>query len=158
LAILAGLIVELVLYGLFAGIAATAAMTVTEIPSWRRWGLHGVFEWHENHAITAYLVRNSQVSFSGILFFHFLNGTLAGMAFPYLVSFLMPFAPLILLSVFYGIILWVLTLAPIHKPLTGLHPWNHPLGHMPAIASLAGHVVYGITLWGIFSLAGWPLR
>src|SRR3712207_6919415 len=31
------------------------------------------------------------------------------------------------------------TLVPIHKPITGLHPWNHPLGHWPAIASLIGH-------------------
>jgi hypothetical protein len=30
--------------GLISGIIATAAMTVSEIPSWRKWGLLGVFE------------------------------------------------------------------------------------------------------------------
>jgi hypothetical protein len=147
--------VETLILGLVAGIAATATMTLTEVPSWKRWGLRGVFEWHENQAITAYLVRSTRTSFAGIFSFHFLNGTLAGVAFPYLISFLLPYAPLLALSTLYGIVLWVLTLAPIHKPITGLHPWNHPLGRLPAIASLAGHVVYGITLGAIFLAAGW---
>jgi hypothetical protein len=63
-----------------------------------------------------------------------------------LLSLLPTFTPLLLLSTTYGIILWILTLASIHKPLTGLHPWNHPLGKMPAIASLSGHVVFGVTV------------
>jgi hypothetical protein len=46
----------------------------------------------------------------------------------------------------YGFILWIITLVPIHKPITGLSPWNHPLGHMPALASLGGHILYGLTL------------
>jgi hypothetical protein len=146
---------ETLLLGLVAGIAATAAMTVTELPSWKKWGLRGVFEWHENQAITAYLFRTTKTSFTGIFVFHFLNGTLAGIAFPYLASFLLPHAPLIALSTIYGIVLWVLTLAPIHKPLTGLHPWNHPLGRLPAIASLSGHVVYGVVLGAVFLAAGW---
>jgi hypothetical protein len=35
---------------------------------------------------------------------------------------------------------------PIHKPITGFAPWNHPLGHLPALASLSGHLVYGLVL------------
>jgi hypothetical protein len=27
-----------------------------------------------------------------------------------------------------------------------LSPFNHPLGHMPALASLGGHIVYGLVL------------
>ena len=146
---------ETLLIGLVAGITATASMTMAEIPSWKRWGLPGVFEWHENQAITAYLVRTAKTSFAGIFLFHFLNGTLAGIAFPYLASFLVPYAPLIVLSTIYGIVLWALTLAPIHKPITGLHPWNHPLGRLPAIASLGGHVVYGLVLGAVFLASGW---
>ena len=130
-------------------------MTLAEIPSWKRWGLWGVFEWHENQAITAYLVRTAKISFAGIFLFHFLNGTLAGIAFPYLASFLLPYVPLIVLSSIYGIVLWALTLAPIHKPITGFHPWNHPLGRLPAIASLGGHVVYGLALGAIILASGW---
>ena len=51
----------------------------------------------------------------------------------------------------YGFVLWLLTLVPIHKPITGLSPWNHPLGHLPALASLGGHIVYGIVLGAIVS-------
>ena len=40
--------VDTIFCGLVSGIVATAVMTVTEIPSWRKWGLLGVFEWHEN--------------------------------------------------------------------------------------------------------------
>jgi hypothetical protein len=37
-------------------------------------------------------------------------------------------------------------LIPIHKPITRLSPFNHPLGHVPAFASLGGHIVYGVVL------------
>jgi hypothetical protein len=127
-------------------------MTLTEIPSWKKWGLHGVFEWHENQEITKFLVGLSdskKIYFGGIFFLHFLNGTLAGTAFPFIIS-LLPFSaiviPISLLGIFYGFILWIVTLIPIHKPITGFSPWNHPLGHLPALASLGGHIVYGFVL------------
>jgi hypothetical protein len=34
----------------------------------------------------------------------------------------------------------------IHKPITGLSPWRHPLGKWPVMASLEGHIVYGFIL------------
>jgi hypothetical protein len=76
--------------GLLGGMVSTAMMTLTEIPSWRRRGLQGVFEWHENHVITKVLFKlpneNNNIYFKGIFFFHFLNGILAGMAFPFIVA------------------------------------------------------------------------
>ncbi len=147
--------------GLLGGIISTALMTLTEIPSWKKWGLRGVFEWHENQIITRRLFglsddkeKKYDIHFSGIFFFHFLNGSLAGIAFPFIVTFLFSgivnsVTLLLLLGVVYGFILWIITLVPIHKPLTGLSPWNHPLGHMPALASLGGHIVYGFVLSSI---------
>ena len=152
--------------GLVGGIISTAAMTLTEIPSWRRWGLHGVFEWHENQVISDRLPRlftdhirknenNTTIDFKGIFFLHFINGGLAGIAFPYIVYFVLAplgafnIAQVYLLGILYGSILWLLTLAPIHKPITGLSPWNHPLGHSPALASFGGHLIYGIVLAAI---------
>lgn len=141
--------------GAIGGIISTSAMTLTEIPSWRRWGLYGVFEWHENQVITTRFLhfpdtkRKGEYHFEGIFFFHFLNGALAGIAFPYVISFLIHSANVFLLSllgILYGIVLWILTLAPIHKPLTGFSPWNHPFGHLPALTSLSGHIVYGTVL------------
>ena len=34
---------DAIISGLVSGIVATGVMTVTEIPSWRKWGLLGVF-------------------------------------------------------------------------------------------------------------------
>ena len=141
--------------GLLSGAVSTAVMTLTEIPSWKRWGLPGVFEWHENQVITKRLFKlpneSNNIHFKGIFFFHFTNGILAGIAFPFIVTFLFTtlidsFASLLLLGTLYGFILWIITLLPIHKPITGLTPFNHPLGHVPAFASLGGHIVYGVVL------------
>lgn len=141
--------------GLLGGAVSTALMTLTEIPSWKRWGLHGVFEWHENQVITRRLFKlpneSNNINFKGIFFFHFINGILAGIAFPFIVAFFFTtlidsFASLLLLGTLYGFVLWIITLVPIHKPITGLSPFNHPLGHVPALASLSGHIMYGVVL------------
>jgi hypothetical protein len=95
--------------------------------------------------------NNKKIHFKGIFFFHFLNGTLAGIAFPFIVAsfftvFMNSGTSLLLLGMLYGFVLWIITLVPIHKPITGFSPWNHPLGHMPALASLGGHIFYGLVL------------
>jgi hypothetical protein len=154
------------LIGLVGGFISTTVMTLTEIPSWKRWGPHGVFEWHENQILSNHLLRHffnysgrkekkTTIHFKGIFLLHFLNGTIAGIAYPFLfysvVSYLgiSDFALIYMIGILYGIILWLLTPVPIHKPITGFSPWNHPVGRLPALASLGGHVVYGIVL-GLF--------
>ena len=42
---------------LFAGFVSTAVMTVLEIPFWKRWGLTGILEWHENQILTCKFFR-----------------------------------------------------------------------------------------------------
>jgi hypothetical protein len=53
--------------------------------------LQGVFEWHGNQVITRLLFKlpyvNNNIHFKGIFFFHFLNGIVAGIAFPFIVAF-----------------------------------------------------------------------
>ena len=154
------------LIGLVGGFISTTVMTLTEIPSWKRWGLHGVFEWHENQILSNRLLRHfsnysgrkekkTTVHFKGIFLLHFLNGTLAGIAYPFLFysvfSYLRIYdsASIYMIGILYGIVLWLFTLVPIHKRITGFSPWNHPFGRLPALASLGGHVVYGIVL-GLF--------
>lgn len=143
--------VDAIFSGLVSGIVATAVMTVTEIPSWRKWGLLGVYEWHENQVLSTrfFHVPRNKLSFKYIFFLHFLNGSLAGIAFPLILSILeIPVTGnyTLLLSVVYGFALWIITLVPIHKPITGYSVWNHKLGHLPSIASLIGHLVYGLVL------------
>lgn len=137
--------------GLVSGIVATVVMTVTEIPSWRKWGLQGVFEWHENQLLSArfFHIPREKISIKYIFFLHFLNGSLAGIAFTLILSILdIPITRdyVLVSSVVYGFMLWIVTLVPIHKPITGYSVWNHQLGHLPSIASLIGHVIYGFVL------------
>jgi hypothetical protein len=146
----------LAIYGLIGGLVSTAMMTLAEIPSWKKWHLQGVFEWHENQEITRKLLSISNdakktIHIKGIFFFHFLNGTLVGFAFPFIITSLFPsfindIISLLLIGILYGFMVWIVTLIPIHKPITGLSPWHHPLGKWPAIASLGGHIVYGFIL------------
>ena len=137
--------------GLVSGIVATAVMTLTEIPSWRKWGLLGVFEWHENQLLSTkfFHIARNKINFKYIFFLHFLNGSLAGIAFPFILLILdIPITRdyILMLSVAYGFMLWIVTLVPIHKPITGYSVWNHQLGHLPSIASLMGHLIYGLVL------------
>lgn len=137
--------------GLVSGIVATVVMTVTEIPSWRKWGLQGVFEWHENQLLSArfFHIPREKISIKYIFFLHFLNGSLAGIAFTLILSILdihITRDYVLVSSVVYGFMLWIVTLVPIHKPITGYSVWNHQLGHLPSIASLIGHVIYGLVL------------
>ena len=137
--------------GFVSGIVATAVMTVTEIPSWRKWGLLGVFEWHENQLLSTkfFHIPRNKLSFKYIFVLHFLNGSLVGIAFPLILSILdIPITRdyVLMLSMAYGFMLWIVTLVPIHKPITGYSVWNHQLGHLPSIASLIGHLIYGLVL------------
>ena len=144
-------VADTIFCGLVSGIAATAVMTVTEIPSWRKWGLLGVFEWHENQLLSTrfFHIPRHKLCFKYIFFLHFLNGSLAGIAFPLILSILdVPITRdyILVPSVTYGFMLWIVTLVPIHKPITGYSVWNHQLGHLPSIASLIGHLIYGLVL------------
>jgi hypothetical protein len=151
--------------GLLSGLVSTILMTLFEIPFWRKWGITGVLEWHENQMLTSRFLSNlstkemqatnpTAISI-GVFLLHFTNGMLAAIVFPFVYPIFSPlfagygFAFSIGLGIIYGLLLWALTLLPIHKPITGLSVWNHPLGNGPAIVSFSGHVLYGITL-GIF--------
>jgi len=142
---------NLLALGIFGSVVATTIMTLYEIPFWRKWGLTGVFEWHENQVLSIrfFGISRQVVQYRGIFFLHFLNGTLGGLLFPFVVTYLVNLQSIMLATlsgIVYGWILWIITLIPIHRPITGLAVWNHPLGHSPALVSLGGHVVYGVVL------------
>ncbi|HET7642550.1 MAG TPA: hypothetical protein VFK40_03495 [Nitrososphaeraceae archaeon] len=145
-----------ILLSVIAGLISTGLMTLIEIPFWKKWKLTGILEWHENQILTCkiFKIPNNKNYFWGIFFLHFLNGGLGGIGlllalvlFPSLYEIL-----LLIIGLLYGFFLWILTLLPIHKPITGINPLNHHLGHGPIIISLLGHAVYGITLGIIFSI------
>ena len=136
------------------GLFATLVMTLVEIPAWRRFGLRGVLEWHENQVLSARLFRldESRLHVKGIFFLHFANGGLGGMGFALALMVFSFAANIIFAGIVYGIFLWLVTLVPIHKPITGITPWRHPDGAMPMITSLIGHLVYGVVIGSIFTI------
>jgi hypothetical protein len=133
-------------------------MTILEIPFWKIWGIQGILEWHENQILVSNLKKkfkrteNNSTNYIGIFLLHIINGTLAALVFPFVFLFFIPlftinkFSIAIIAGMIYGILLWILTLLPIHKPITGLSTWNHPLGKGPLIISFCGHILYGTTL------------
>jgi hypothetical protein len=146
------------LLGAVGGLLGTLVMSAIEIIPWRKWGLLGVFEWHENQMLVVKFLRlkndddDTCLHYVGIFGLHFTNGLLGGVGFYFAITFIdyLTILPLPLLGILYSVFLWIATLVPIHKPITGLHPWNHPLGHGPAIASLSGHLAYGLALSVLF--------
>ena len=138
---------------------ATATMTLTEWIFWKKWGLQGVLEWHENQMLISRFLKldKKRLHFLGIFGLHFLNGALGGLGLVLALYLILALnnIPLIVLAAGYGFILWIITLVPIHKPITGIHPWNHPLGKGPALASLGGHLLYGVILGIFLLLAGY---
>ncbi len=148
------------LLGAIGGLLGTLVMSAIEIIPWRKWGLRGVFEWHENQMLIVKFLRlekdgddgDTALHYVGIFGLHFTNGLIGGIGFYFAITFIdyLTILPLPLLGILYSFFLWIVTLVPIHKPITGLHPWNHPLGKGPAIASLAGHFAYGLVLGLLF--------
>ncbi|MFL6459826.1 MAG: hypothetical protein ACJ71J_02555, partial [Nitrososphaeraceae archaeon] len=73
-----------VVFGAVAGLLGTIVMCAIEIVPWRKWGLQGVFEWHENQMLIVKffkLENNGVLHYRGIFGLHFLNGMLGGIGF-----------------------------------------------------------------------------
>ena len=45
--------------GAVGGLFGTVAMSAIEVIPWRRWGLTGVFEWHENQMLIVKFLKSS---------------------------------------------------------------------------------------------------
>jgi len=138
-----------VFLSLLAGLFSTLMMSVFEFPFWRKWGLEGALEWHENQVLYSKFFKTdvTQINFPGLFFLHFVNGGLGGIGFYYLLTLIPSLITVaVFVGIIYGLLLWVLTLLPIHKPITGIDPFKHSLGLGPAITSLTGHILYGVIL------------
>jgi len=134
-----------VLKGLVAGLISTVVMSLLEYPIWRKWGLEMVTEWHLNQVIAGRLLRRSpNTAIAQGLMLHILHGGIAGIIFVLILS-LGQSARIMDAAVEFGLVLWVVSLF-ILKPVTGVRLLDHPLGLSPFIVSLAGHILYGVSL------------
>lgn len=135
------------LIGFIAGYVATGIISMIQYPFWRRWGMLGILEWHENQCLISMLLKRSpeRLVKEGFIL-HFLNGGLAALFYAIIVKSLSLTYDANLLGISFGLLLWILTLAPIHKPITGIAITKHPLGYRPTLLSLVAHVVYGLVV------------
>lgn len=141
-----------------AAILGTTLMTLFEFPFYRRLGLTSILELHENQVLISKMKKRSTIpsktDVSGVLSLHYLNGFLAGLFFPVFVLIVspakIPTPHFLWEGILYAALLWLLTLIPIHKPITGLSPFDHPLGKAPSIISLTGHLIYALTIAFLF--------
>ncbi len=132
----------LLVVGTIAGALATAAMLPAEWFAFRRWGLRGVFEWHEVHASLFGFQSHRKfgaLSFAGHVAFGGVGGGALALG---LEAFPVPTVPA---AVAWGLALWAGTLV-LHEVPTAVHPWRDPMGRGPPLASLAGHLLYGAAL------------
>ncbi|MCS7141075.1 MAG: hypothetical protein NZ888_02685 [Candidatus Nitrosocaldus sp.] len=107
----------------------------------------GVLEWHENQCLMSMILKRSPETLTKEGFIlHFLNGGLAALFYALVVKSIPLTMDTNLLGVSFGLLLWILTLAPIHKPITGVSITRHPLGYRPTLLSLVAHVVYGVVV------------
>lgn len=151
-------ILQLVLLGITSGVVSTTIMSIFEIIPWKRWGIEGVYEWHENQVLVKRYFKNmfsraNKLNFGGIFFLHYINGILASITYVFIIWYFIEekiiehsIHNFFITGTVYAIFLWVVTLFPIHKPITGLNPLRHPLGYGPVFCSLAGHFIYAIVL------------
>ncbi|MDW7978369.1 MAG: hypothetical protein RMH74_06160, partial [Candidatus Caldarchaeum sp.] len=142
--------------GFGAGVVSTALMSILQLPFWRRWSVVGVLEWHENVCIAARVFnRRPEEMLAHSFLFHFLNGGLASMFYALAVHGLgfLKWLDVWVLGVLFGLFLWIATLAPIHKPITGVSITRHPLGPWPAAVSILLHIVYGLSTAYVAELA-----
>jgi hypothetical protein len=80
-------------YGLMLGAAGglfgTLIMSAIEVIAWRKWGLLGVFEWHENQMLIVRflnLEHDARLHYLGIFGLHLINGVLGGIGFYFVIA------------------------------------------------------------------------
>jgi hypothetical protein len=69
--------------GALGGLFGTLAMSTIEAVAWKRWGLPGVFEWHENQMLVVRFLKldSTRLHYGGIFGLHVANGLLGGVGF-----------------------------------------------------------------------------
>jgi len=141
------------LLGVLIGIIGHIIILICEFPALYKWGVLGVLELHESECIAdKFLHRKAKniITLSGMTI-HFINGVIIGIVFYILLNIfnalnLFILHPLVLSGLIYGLIIFLITLAPVHKIITNTSILNHPLGRGPIFSSLIAHLIYGASL------------
>lgn len=131
--------------GLLAGAAATACMMGWELSFYRRFGLEGCLDWEINqHMISRWNGKEPAANLIPGLVVHGAIGSAAGVCFAALARGASDVV-LVAGAVGLGVALWLLLL-PLRRLATGAGLLDGRLGDLPALISLAGHLIYGCVL------------
>ena len=133
--------------GFIAGILPTVVMSISEYPFYKKWGIKGVYEFHESEMMFCKLTNRefkNKISSFGLLT-HMINGSLLSIPFVFYIN-LTNTLPTILLGIIYAIVVWIVTLLPVHKLITGESLRDNPFGYKPVLVSVFGHAIYGFIL------------
>ena len=139
--------IDYLFIGFLAGILPTVVMSIFEYPFYRKWGIKGVYELHESEMLFCKLTNRdfqNKISSFGLLT-HMINGSLLSIPFVFYIN-LVNTSPTILLGIIYAIVVWIVTLLPVHKFITGESLSENPFGYKPALVSIFGHAIYGLIL------------
>ena len=139
--------IDYLFVGFITGILPTLIMSIFEYPFYRNWGIKGIYELHESEMMFCKLTNRefkNKISSLG-LFTHMINGSLLSIPFVFYIN-LTNTSPTIFLGIIYAIVVWIITLLPVHKFITGESLRENPFGYKPAIVSILGHVIYGFIL------------
>jgi hypothetical protein len=135
-----------ILNGLIAGLIATGAMFLSELPAFLKWGTHGVMEKQINTIIVSRIIRQQPESLQNQgLPLHFIAGGLVGAAFALSLSIIPGNPPLVFLGVILGMILQLIGLLAF-QTLTKNQTKSETIGYTPVLVSIIGHIIYGLVL------------
>ena len=146
---------DYVIIGLISGIFPTIVMSIFEFPFYKIWGIKGVYELHESEMMVCKLMKRkfqNNISHMGILT-HLLNGSLLSVPFVIFIN-LTNTNPSIIIGILYSVVIWLVTLLPVHKLITGESISENPYGYQPALVSIIGHFIYGIMLYYSYMTLG----
>ena len=139
--------IDYLVIGFIAGIFPTVVMSIFEYPFYKNWGIKGVYELHESEMMFCKLANKkfqNKISSFGLLT-HMINGSLLSIPFVFYINAANT-SPTILLGIIYAIVVWIVTLLPVHKFITGESLSENPFGYKPLLVSMFGHAIYGFIL------------
>ncbi len=132
--------------GAFAGVVATAGMTLIELAARARWGLAGLLDWQINQTSVARMLKRPEgnLALAGFAF-HVLHGLVGGVVFVLALSLVPPSWPVWTLGVGFGALLFGLTLLAF-RPITERSARSGPHASAAVAVALLTHLVYGAVL------------
>ncbi len=138
------------------GLGSASAMTLTEFPFWKKWGMTGVAEWQMNWVIVSRLrgisSRNRQPEIPFVIASHLSHGVAASIVFSILLPLSFSVFPAAKLSIpldalLYSLLLWVIFSVMLRTTFEVLG--RIEISTRGTLVALLSHVVYGVLL-GLF--------